>query len=122
LLGLATDGRGNVYVADLAARCVRRINADQKVETIWQSNWMWTPTGVAVHKGEVYVLENLAPTPWEIFGALGIGPYLRLYRLGVDDTVVKLTTVWGGTTRTAVGVLILTLALFSLWRLRKKAA
>ncbi|NOT59422.1 MAG: hypothetical protein HOP19_04265 [Acidobacteria bacterium] len=121
LLGLAADGRGNVYVADMAARSVRRINPNQQVETIWQSSWMWTPTGVAVHNNEVYVLENLAPTSWAIFGALGIGPYIRVYRLGANDAVVKLTTVWGGTTRTAVGLLVLMLALWSLWRLRKKA-
>ena len=120
LLGLAADGRGNVYVADLAARRIRKIHPDQRVETIWQSSWLWTPSGVAVQNGEVYVLENLAQTPWAVFGALGMGPYTRVFRIGADGSIVKLATVWGTTTSRVLGILILLLALFSLWRLRRR--
>ena len=120
LLGLAADGRGNVYVADLAARCVRKIYPDNHVETIWQSSWLWTPSGVAVQNGKVYVLENLAQTPWAFFGTLGMGPYSRVYRLGADGSIVKLTAVGGTTTSRALGLLVLLIALFSFWRLRRK--
>ena len=120
LLGLAADGRGNVYVADLAARRVRKIHPDNHVETIWQSSWLWTPSGVAVRNGEVYVLENLAQTPWAVFGALGMGPYSRVFRISANGTVVKLATVWGTATSRTVGLLVLLIALYSLWRLRRR--
>ncbi len=124
LLGLAADERGNVYVADLAARRILKIHADNlanhRVETIWQSSWMWTPSGVAVHNGEVYVLENLAQTPWAVFGSLGMGPYIRVFRMSANGAVVKLTTVRGTTTSRVLGVLVLLIALYSLWRLRRK--
>ena len=120
LLGLAADERGNVYVADMAARCVRRIHPDQRVETIWQSDWFWMPTGVALRGETVYVLENLAPSPALALATLGVGPYIRVYGLSPDGAAVKLATVWGPTTRTVAGVVVLFLALFSLWRLRKR--
>ncbi len=120
LSGLAADGRGNVYVADLAARCVRKIYSDNHVETIWRSSWLWAPSGVAVRNGEVYVLENLAQTPWAVLGALGMGPYSRVFRLSADGSIVKLATVWGTTTSRVLGILILLLALYSLRRLRKR--
>jgi hypothetical protein len=120
LLGIAADERGNVYVSDLAARCIRKIHADNRVETIWQSSWLWTPSGVAVRNGEVYVLENLAQTPWAFFGTLGMGPYTRVFRIGANGTVIKLTTVWGTATSRAVGIWILLIALYSLWRLRRR--
>jgi sugar lactone lactonase YvrE len=123
LLGLAADGRGNVYVTDVAARNVRRFSTDptnQNVATIWQSRWWWTPSGVAVHNDEVYVLENLAQNPWAVFGALGMGPYTRVFRLSADGQSVKLATVWGRTTSRLAGALVLLLALWSLWHLRRK--
>lgn len=119
LMGLAADASGNVYVADMAAHCVRRIHPDNRVETVWQSNWLWTPTGVAVHNNAFYVLENLSPSPILWLARFGIGPYTRVYRVGSDGVAVKLATVWGPTTRTAAGVIVFLLALLSLWRLRK---
>ena len=126
LLGLAADGRGNVYVADLAARRVRKIHSDNhpnnRVETVWQSSWLWAPSGVAVHNGELYVLENLAQTPWAFFGALGMGPHTRLFRLDANGSIVKLVTVWGTSTSRALGILVLLLTVYSFWRLRRKDA
>ena len=118
-MGIAADARGNVFVADMAAHCVRLIHPDNRVETVWQSSWFWTPTGVALHDDALYVLENLSPSPVLLLATLGIGPYTRVYRIGTDGVSVKLATVWGPTTRTAAGILVFLLALLSLWRLRK---
>ena len=120
LLGLTVDARGNVYVADMAARSIRRIQPDNHVETVWQSHWPWTTTGVACHDDAFYVLENLAPTSWWFPASLGIGPYIRIHRVSRDGKSLQLATVWWQTTRRAAGVVVLSLVLFSLWRLHKK--
>jgi len=55
--GLAVDSAGIIYVAATGSRRVLKVTSQGKVETIFQEQNAWTPTGVAEFKGELYVLE-----------------------------------------------------------------
>jgi len=55
--GLAVDSLGNVYVTATGTRCVLKITPQGKVSTILQAPGPWSPTGVTVFHGELYVLE-----------------------------------------------------------------
>lgn len=57
LRGLAVDSDGTVYVAATSCHCLLKITPDGKVETILKSQRPWSPTGVAIHNGDIYVLE-----------------------------------------------------------------
>jgi hypothetical protein len=57
LRGLAVDGGGTVYAAATGCRCVVKITADGKVETVLKAERPWSPTGVAVRGEAIYVLE-----------------------------------------------------------------
>jgi len=57
LRGIAVDPQGVVFAAAAGQRCVIKVTPDGKVETVLKSERPWTPTGVAVHDGSVYVLE-----------------------------------------------------------------
>jgi len=60
----------------------------KKVETVLKAERPWSPTGVAVHRGEVYVLEytNANGSPRE-----GWRPRVR--KLGRDGKVTTLATL-----------------------------
>lgn len=87
LRGLAVDGRGTVYAAASGCRCVVKIPHGGKVETVLKAERPWSPTGVAIHGDEVYVLEytnaNAPPQEWRP----------RVRKLGRDGTVTILATV-----------------------------
>jgi len=57
LRGLAVTADGTMYGAVTGCRCVIKITPNGKVETLLKAERPWTPTGIAVHDGEVYVLE-----------------------------------------------------------------
>lgn len=57
LRGLAVDSKDRVYAAATGARCVARIAPEGKAEVVLKAERPWSPTGVAVHGEEVYVLE-----------------------------------------------------------------
>jgi sugar lactone lactonase YvrE len=57
LRGLAIDSHGTVYAAATGCRCVVKIAPDGRVETVLKAERPWSPTGVAVDDGAVYVLE-----------------------------------------------------------------
>ena len=60
LRGLAINDRGVFYVADTGDARLLKITADGKVAaTILQTQSPWSPTAVAVHGDDVYVLEYL---------------------------------------------------------------
>jgi len=61
--GLAVDSQGVVYVAGTGSRRVLKINPRGGVSTIMRSSSPWSPTGVALFRGEVYVLEWSEPAP-----------------------------------------------------------
>jgi len=57
LRGVAVDSSGIVYVAATSCHCLLKITPDGKVKTILKAERPWTPTGVAVRDGDIYVLE-----------------------------------------------------------------
>jgi len=87
LRGLAVDGRGAVYVAATGCRRVLRITTDGKVATVLKAESPWSPCGVAVHDGDIYVLEHINPNSevhedWPP----------RVRRVGRDGKVTTLVT------------------------------
>jgi sugar lactone lactonase YvrE len=57
LRGLAVGSDGTVYAAATSCHCLIKITPDGKVETVLKAERPWTPTGVAIHGKDVYVLE-----------------------------------------------------------------
>ena len=57
LQGLAVDTGGTIYAAAAGCGAVFKIAPDGSVSTIHKIVAPWTPTGIALSKGEVYVLE-----------------------------------------------------------------
>lgn len=57
LRGIAVDSGGMVYAAATSCHCLLRISPGGKVKTILKSERPWTPTGVAIYKDDIYVLE-----------------------------------------------------------------
>ena len=89
LRGLAVDDDGTVFAAGVGCRAVVKISPDgKKVETVLKAEPPWSPTGVAVHRGEVYILEytNANGSPKE-----GWRPRVR--KLGRGGKVTTLVTV-----------------------------
>ncbi len=58
LPGRAVDGQGNVYLADSSNRRIQKVAPSGQATTVARSGWPWTPTGVAVAGGDLYVLER----------------------------------------------------------------
>ena len=57
LRGLAVDSNGVIFAAATSCHCLLRIPPDGQVRTILKSERPWSPTGVAVHKNDIYLLE-----------------------------------------------------------------
>jgi hypothetical protein len=76
-----------VYAAATGCRCVVKITPGGKVETVLKSERPWSPTGVAVHGADVYVLEytnaNGKPAEWRP----------RVRKLGRNGAVTTLATI-----------------------------
>jgi sugar lactone lactonase YvrE len=88
LRGLAVDARGTVYAAATSCRRLLKIAPDGKVESILKAERPWSPTGVAVHDGAVYVLEYTNAN-----GGPDEGRLPRVRRLGRDSAVTTLATI-----------------------------
>jgi hypothetical protein len=59
LRGLDVDSRGTVYVAATGCGSVLKIAPDGRVSLVFQTESPWSPTGVALFGGDIYVLEFL---------------------------------------------------------------
>lgn len=88
LRGLAVDSHGTVYAAASGCRRVVKISPAGKVETVLKAERPWSPTGVAVHGGDVYVLEYTNAN-----GGLREGWLPRVRKLGRDGKVSTLATI-----------------------------
>jgi hypothetical protein len=88
LRGLDADSHGNVYAAACGCRCVVKITADGKVETVLRAEKPWSPTGVAVRADDVYVLEYTNAN-----GALADGWLPRVRKFGRNGKVTTLATI-----------------------------
>jgi sugar lactone lactonase YvrE len=89
--GLAVDSTGTIYTAATGSRSVLKITPQGKVTTILQTTTPWTPTGVAVFHGEVYVLEwhDVSSENLEVREAW----IPRVRKMGLDGKVTTLATV-----------------------------
>ncbi len=89
--GLVVDSTGIVYVAATGSRSILKITPKGEVTTILQESTPWTPTGVALFHGEIYVLEwhDLAPALQEVREAW----IPRVRKIGKDGKVSTLVTV-----------------------------
>jgi sugar lactone lactonase YvrE len=88
LRGLAVDAQGTVYAAATSCHRLLKIAPDGKVESVLRAERPWSPTGVAVHGGAVYVLEYTNAN-----GGRDEGWLPRVRRLGSDGKVTTLATI-----------------------------
>jgi len=119
LMGLAVSPGGGVYVADYSRRRVFELLPDGSTRTILETGWVWSPTGVTLAGGDLYVLEHLR-MPLVILGDIGVGAYARVRKISPDGSVTRLATVWGRNTLTFVVVLSAAALLILVWRFRRR--
>jgi sugar lactone lactonase YvrE len=86
LRGLAVDARGTVYVAATGCRCVLKITQDGHVQTAIKAEAPWSPTGVALHRDDLFILE------YNVIDDAAHKYVPRVRRLGHDGRVGTLAT------------------------------
>lgn len=86
LRGLAVDDHCTVFAAAVACHAVVKISPNGKVETILKVERPWSPTGVAVYRGDVYILEYTNAN-----GDRDEGWRARIRKLSHDG---QITTLW----------------------------
>lgn len=65
LMGLAVDAAGTVYVANFGGRRVVRVSPTGIVAPVFESEGPWAPAGVALDRGDLYMLEwGTRPGSW----------------------------------------------------------
>ena len=84
------DSHGVVYVAATGCRCVVKVTPDGQVSTVLKAQRPWSPTGVAVRGGDVYVLEYTNPNSADRADWLP-----RVRKLDRDGKVTTLVTISG---------------------------
>lgn len=87
LRGLGVDSDETVFAAGVGCRAVVKISPTGKVETVLKAEQPWSPTGVAVLRGDVYVLEYTNAN-----GNPGEGWRPRVRKLARDGKVTTLMT------------------------------
>lgn len=85
LRGIAVDSTGVIYAAATSCHALLKITPDRKIKTILKSERPWSPTGVTVWKGNVYVLEYTNAN-----GPSSEGWFPRVRRIGKDGRVTIL--------------------------------
>jgi hypothetical protein len=88
LRGLAVASDGTVYAAATGCHRVVKIARDGKVEVVLKAERPWSPTGVALHGGDIYVLEYTNAN-----GGATDGWTPRVRRLARDGGVATLSTL-----------------------------
>jgi hypothetical protein len=82
-------------VAATGCRCVGKISGDGRIETVLKAERQWSSTGMAVHQGEVYLLEFTNATSVVTEGWLP-----RVRKISRDGKVQTLATIrWHNETR-----------------------
>jgi hypothetical protein len=85
LRGIAVDSVGTVYVAATSCHCLLKITPDGKIKTILKAERPWSPTGVAVRNGNIYVLEYTNAN-----GPATEGWLPRVRKIGKDGKVTSI--------------------------------
>jgi hypothetical protein len=86
--GMAVDGAGNVYLAVTGNRSVMKVTPAGVASTVLRSEKPWSPTGVDVSGGDVFVLEYDDETPTE-----GRNWPPRVRKVAADGRVTPLAVV-----------------------------
>jgi sugar lactone lactonase YvrE len=89
--GLAVDSAGNVYVAATGRRSIIRITPHGEISIILQAAVPWSPTGVAVFHGIVYVLEWKEPSASQTEVRKAWIPRVR--KVGTDGKITIMATI-----------------------------
>jgi sugar lactone lactonase YvrE len=86
--GMAVDEQQNIFVAVTGSRCVMKLTPKGRGSVVLEAEKPWSPTGVDVSNGEIYVLEYDDETPAEARS----WP-LRVRKVGKDGKVETIATV-----------------------------
>lgn len=85
LFGIAVDAQGNAFIADYGNRRVLKVTPEGRSTTLMRAEQPWSPTGVALKDGNLYILE---------FGFTPPSKYTpRVRKLSSDGRVSVLATV-----------------------------
>lgn len=121
-LRLSLDSAGSVYVADYGNHRVRKIAPDGVVSTVALISWPWWPTGVAVWRDRIYVLERwgdyyrMPPVPAYLANLIG---QPRISVLNGDGTTRVVARVVSWPTRLITAAVALGLIALAVWRVRR---
>ena len=88
LRGLAVDSEGTVYAAATSCHRLIKITPEGHFATVLKAERPWTPTGVATHDRDVYVLEYTNAN-----GPATKGWRPRVRKLAADGTVSVLASI-----------------------------
>ncbi|HSK72446.1 MAG TPA: SMP-30/gluconolactonase/LRE family protein [Pyrinomonadaceae bacterium] len=123
LMGLTISPKGSIYIADYSGRRVLQLMPDGNIQTVLETGFIWSPTGVTLVGEDLYVLEHLR-MPLVILGDIGIGPYARVRKISPDGAIEKIVTVWGRNSLIFAIVLFITSAIsifvWRFWRGRRR--
>jgi sugar lactone lactonase YvrE len=85
LYGIAVDAQGTAFVADYGNRRVLKITSGGAISTVARAEQPWSPTGIALKDGNLYILE---------FGFTPPSTYIpRVRKLSSDGKITMLATV-----------------------------
>ena len=85
-LGLALGGDGSIFIAEAAARRILRVHPDGHRSVAATAAGPWSPTGVAVSRGQLYILEATEYRP-------GAETRMRVRRVAPGGRSTLLATV-----------------------------
>ncbi len=79
IFDMAVDSLNNVYLAYYGNRRVLKVTPDGEISNILDSEANWSPHGIDIFDGEVYVLESTVGEPkwWEFWETVEIRPRIR---------------------------------------------
>ncbi|HTG43049.1 MAG TPA: hypothetical protein VK633_00835 [Verrucomicrobiae bacterium] len=86
--GMAVSINGTVYAAATGCRLVIKISPEGTVQTVLKSEPPWSPTAVALHHDNLYILEWTNPN-----GGPQDGWRARVRKLAPDQTITTLITI-----------------------------
>ncbi len=119
LMGIAVDAAGTIYVADSDASSVLRIAVQGERSVVGRTRFPWKPAAVAVHEGNVFVLERMfVPFP---FSLQTLFHTHRIRRISPDGRQVTLASVGGADMYVVLASLLGSGGLVYWWRRRRKA-
>ena len=87
LTGVTVGPRGDIYLAATGCRCVLKLDPDGRISTVLKAEAPWSPTGLALHGEDLYIVEWTNPHGEH----QGYRPRVR--KLARDGIVTTLATV-----------------------------